>query len=69
MSLNPPPGPHLFMFVLGHITAVDEEDLVTLIQARNADVRGGVGGHTGHNDWHALVSSPLKKHTHQHTLV
>ena len=50
---------YLFMCVLGDVSPVDVEDLVALVEARDAHVGGSVGRHAGHDDGHPLVSTSL----------
>ena len=54
---------HLFMFMTGDVTTVDEEHLVALVEARYADVSGCAGSDSGHDDGHALVTAALQTYT------
>ena len=57
---------HLFVFMTGDVTTVDEEHLVALVEARYADVSGRAGSDAGHDDGHALVTAALQIVTHKH---
>ena len=50
---------YLLVGVLGDVSPVDVEDLVALVEARDAHVGRGVGRHAGHDDGHPLVSTSL----------
>ena len=62
MRLARGPDEHddLLVGVLRHVAPIDEEDLVALVESRDAQVSRRVGSHPRHNDRHALVSAALQ---------
>ena len=53
---------HLLVLVRGDVACVDEEHLVALVEARDADVCRSTGRHARHDDGHALIAAALATH-------
>ena len=53
---------HLLVLVRGDVARVDEEHLVALVEARDADVCRSAGRHARHDDGHALIAASLLEH-------
>jgi hypothetical protein len=48
------------MGVLRNVAAVNEENLVPFVEARDSQVSGRLGSHTRHDDGHALIRTTLQ---------